>query len=270
VLFEAGALAKSLDGAKVIPLLFGLELRDISGPLAQFQAKKFDESGLSEVANSINKSLQSPVPESTLKTLLDAMWPRVRVKLEEVPKAPAHVKSSRTQTEVLEELLAGVRGFDFRLKEAEFLFSEQGSRSKRRRPRFLMPMLLDMIGEIPGSDPVGILVMAGLLREELPWYSEVLASAYQDIRKGGPRGGSRAIRRSVEQLHSLTKAMSRYPLADEFGISKDYQMLVQELPKFLEHYLIELEMRNKFIIRTEIEEEDEAGDEPRTTKADWP
>ena len=44
LLFEAGALAKSLEGSKVIPLLFELELRDISGPLAQFQAKKFDQS----------------------------------------------------------------------------------------------------------------------------------------------------------------------------------------------------------------------------------
>jgi TIR domain len=40
VLFEAGALAKAMQGAKVIPLLFNLEFSDISGPLAQFQAKK--------------------------------------------------------------------------------------------------------------------------------------------------------------------------------------------------------------------------------------
>jgi hypothetical protein len=48
VLFEAGALAKSMQDAKVIPLLFGLEFSDISGPLAQFQAKKFEKGGLAK------------------------------------------------------------------------------------------------------------------------------------------------------------------------------------------------------------------------------
>jgi hypothetical protein len=45
VLFEAGALAKAMQGAKVIPLLFDLEFSDISGPLAQFQAKNATETG---------------------------------------------------------------------------------------------------------------------------------------------------------------------------------------------------------------------------------
>ena len=52
VLFEAGALAKSMQGGRVIPLLFNLEHSDITGPLAQFQAKKVASSGLSEVVQS--------------------------------------------------------------------------------------------------------------------------------------------------------------------------------------------------------------------------
>jgi len=42
IVFEAGALAKSLQQGRVTPLLFGVEFNDISGPLAQFQAKKID------------------------------------------------------------------------------------------------------------------------------------------------------------------------------------------------------------------------------------
>ncbi len=54
ILFEAGSLAKSLQSSRVIPLLLDLEFSEISGPLAQFQAKKVDEEGLSEVIHSIN------------------------------------------------------------------------------------------------------------------------------------------------------------------------------------------------------------------------
>jgi hypothetical protein len=38
LLFEAGALAKSLSSS-VAPLLLDIELKEITGPLAQFQAK---------------------------------------------------------------------------------------------------------------------------------------------------------------------------------------------------------------------------------------
>ncbi len=57
ILFEAGALSKSMLDSKVIPLLFGLEQSDLSGPLSQFQAQKFEETGLMEIVKAINKAL---------------------------------------------------------------------------------------------------------------------------------------------------------------------------------------------------------------------
>src|SRR5688500_18487578 len=41
LMFEAGALAKSLDKSRVVPLVFGAELSDLRGPLPQFQAAVF-------------------------------------------------------------------------------------------------------------------------------------------------------------------------------------------------------------------------------------
>ena len=64
VLFEAGALAKSMQGSKVIPLLLDLEFRDITGPLAQFQAKKVEKAGIGEVIHSINQTANHAVPEA--------------------------------------------------------------------------------------------------------------------------------------------------------------------------------------------------------------
>jgi hypothetical protein len=49
ILFEAGALAKSMQDGRVIPLLLDLDLKELSGPLAQFQAKKADVAGIKDL-----------------------------------------------------------------------------------------------------------------------------------------------------------------------------------------------------------------------------
>src|ERR1035438_1143684 len=40
ILFEAGALSKTVQNTYVCPLLFGLQPADVKGPLAQFQATR--------------------------------------------------------------------------------------------------------------------------------------------------------------------------------------------------------------------------------------
>jgi hypothetical protein len=53
LIFEAGALAKPLEGF-VVPLLLDVDLSDLTGPLAQFQAKKTDRAGVLGLLQSIN------------------------------------------------------------------------------------------------------------------------------------------------------------------------------------------------------------------------
>ena len=119
MLFEAGALAKSMQGARVIPLLFNLEFSDISGPLAQFQAKKFERSGLAEVVHSVNQAADQPVPEDRARQLFSALWPELEKQLNTVPEEAPSEKHMRPQHEILEELVTGVRGLDARFRDLE-------------------------------------------------------------------------------------------------------------------------------------------------------
>jgi hypothetical protein len=57
VLFEAGALSKSLDRGRVTPLLFDVKPTDLSGnPLAQFQAANFTKEDFLKLLSSINNA----------------------------------------------------------------------------------------------------------------------------------------------------------------------------------------------------------------------
>jgi hypothetical protein len=160
VLFEAGALAKSMQGAKVIPLLLNLEFSDISGPLAQFQAKKVERGGLAEVVNSINQSAEQGVPDDRAKQLFSALWPEFEKQLESIPDEAPSEKHMRPQHEILEELVTGVRGLDVRFRELEGAV-DQGPRMRRRRFRHFHPMMFEemahMVSE-EGDDPISLLM----------------------------------------------------------------------------------------------------------------
>ena len=119
VLFEAGALAKSMQGAKVIPLLLNLEFSDITGPLAQFQAKKVERSGLGEVVQSINHATDHAIPDDRVRQLFVALWPELEKRMAEIPKEVPTEKHMRPHHEILEELVTSVRGFDSRFRDLE-------------------------------------------------------------------------------------------------------------------------------------------------------
>ncbi|HSY52715.1 MAG TPA: toll/interleukin-1 receptor domain-containing protein [Thermoanaerobaculia bacterium] len=243
VLFEAGALAKSMQGTKVIPLLFNLEFSDISGPLAQFQAKKFERGGLAEVVHSINQSADQPVPEDRARQLFTALWPELEKQLESVPNQASTEKHMRPQHEILEELVTGVRGLDARVRDLEGVVSELSPRSRRRRLRHFDPMMFEemahmMSGE--GDDPISLLMFGALLRDDFPWLHEILSEAYREVRDGDSKAGQKAI----ERLRRVIKMLSRGPFMEEFvGSSKETHMMMMELPMMLDHFLHRFEAR---------------------------
>jgi hypothetical protein len=255
VLFEAGALAKSMQGARVIPLLFNLEFSDISGPLAQFQAKKFERSGLAEVIHSVNQAADQPVPEDRARQLFSALWPELEKQLDSVPEEAPSEKHMRPQHEILEELVTGVRGLDVRFRDLEGVVSESGLRSRRRRLRHMHPMMFEemahMVSE-EGDDPISLLMFGGLLKDDYPWLYEVLIEAYREVRDGD----AKAAQRAIERLRRVTKALARGPFVEEFlGPSKEGHMIMMELPMMLDHFLHRFEARRLRSIEEDTEPE---------------
>lgn len=237
VLFEAGALAKSLQGSRVIPLLLDLEFRDITGPLAQFQAKKIDQTGLYEVVQSLNQLAPHPVPEDRVKQLFDALWPELEKKVAAIPKAAALAKHTRPQPEILEELVAGVRSLDSRFSE----IAEEGPRFLRHRNRRFHPLMLHELShalrEGPG-DPIALLVLASIFREEMPWLYEVGMEAYRVTKDGDPSEAASARKRFLR----AAEMMRRGPFPpEELGIDPrmmhslvreiDHLFAIEEAPK---------------------------------------
>jgi len=235
ILFEAGSLAKSLEGSRVIPLLFDLEFSEIGGPLAQFQAKKADRDGFVETVDSVNHAAKEPIPDARVKQLFDALWPQLEALLRAIPTHAATAKPIRPQHEILEELVASIRGIDSRIRTLEEGSAEP--RTKYRRYRMHPAMIHElphMISDRPG-DPVGILVLASMVREDAPWLYELGMEAYRAA-KSGRREHARAALRQFQRASEMTLRGPFPP--EEFGMDlRMFQMIAREL----EHFLVDEE-----------------------------
>jgi len=231
LLFEAGALAKSIDDGRVIPLLLDLEKSDLSGPLTQFQAEKADKEGVRKLVESLNKAAPSPIAQDMLNTLFDALWPNLEAKISEIPSSASPQKKLRPQTEVLEELVAGVRSVEMRVRDA--LEDGPDFRTRRRRryhPELLFELSHRMASE-PG-DPIQLLIAASIFREEIPWLYEIALETYRAIRSGDPLEIAPAIRRYRESVEMLRRGPYLDMLA---GDSKMAYMALRDATEFLPH-----------------------------------
>jgi hypothetical protein len=251
ILFEAGALAKSMQEGRVIPLLLDIEFKDIAGPLAQFQAKKVEKAGLNDVVTSINSFSEAKLTEARLALQFDTLWPALETKVNEIPKTPAPAKQNRPQHEILEELVSSVRGLDVRFRET----TEEYPRWRRRRHRFHPMMMEEMLHmmELRPGDPIRFLVIASVLREDFPWVYEFGAEAYRLASSGKPEKAREAQRRFL----AACRMLRRGPFMDMME-DKDTHMYLREIMHFVEHELSRLDS-------------DEASDsQPRRRKAPNP
>lgn len=108
--FEAGALAKSVDSSRVVPLAVDLKPSDVRLPLGQFQAQPATKGGVHEILRSINTSCETPLDTGLLDRSFSMWWPELETRLAAIgDKAAPSDTSVRSDRELLEETLITVR-----------------------------------------------------------------------------------------------------------------------------------------------------------------
>ncbi len=252
ILFESGALSKSMLDSKVIPLLYGLELSDLSGPLSQFQAQKLEESGVLEIVKAINKVPENKTSEQIVDQLVPALWPRLQDALNSIPDSETNERHMRPQHEILEELVTGVRGINTRMRDIEPELSDRDISYRRKKIRRFHPRMLEemlMVSEDEGGGPLQLLILAGLYREDLPWIAELLTEAYREIRDGNIGSAEKTILRLRRMMKNMMHSKMFYELS---GGSKELMMLADELPMYLDMAM------HRMIPERKINEEDDS------------
>jgi hypothetical protein len=110
LLFETGALSKTVANTFVCPLLIGLEPSDIKGPLAQFQATRATKDELLKLVKTLNRALEdAALSDSQIEDAFGALWPKLETALNNLPPDEPRAKPQREERDILEEILDLVR-----------------------------------------------------------------------------------------------------------------------------------------------------------------
>lgn len=114
MMFEAGALAKSVDATRVCPYLIDMEPGDIpAGPLTIFQAKRANEAGTKDLVGSINNAIETDkgqLAPDRLARAFEARWPTLEAALRALPPEDAPAAPARTLEQKMDEVLQIARG----------------------------------------------------------------------------------------------------------------------------------------------------------------
>jgi len=85
ILFEAGAISKQLEKAKLFPLLLGMRPSELDGPLSQFQSTVLEQDDFKRLIQSINILLgNSGVSKEVLDAAFNSFWPKMAKELKKV------------------------------------------------------------------------------------------------------------------------------------------------------------------------------------------
>ncbi|MEX0278331.1 MAG: toll/interleukin-1 receptor domain-containing protein [Ruegeria sp.] len=236
ILFEAGALSKSMQDAKVIPLLFGLELSDLSGPLSQFQALKVDQQGMLETIKAINAVSERKAPEATIDQLVPDLWQRLQQKLDEIPERQQSEKHTRPQTEILEDLVSQVRGLGARMSSFDPEVIDMEKRPKRVEGQSVLVdyrILEDIEKRLMKSPEAEFMLpmLAGILRDDAPWLAEIIIEGHRELKTATHEN----VLEIGQNLHRAVEIALSRPWTDRMARNrKSAYKILYELPRFID------------------------------------
>ena len=181
-----------------------------------------------------NAVAETKASEATINQLVPALWPQLQKKIDEIPDKEQSGKHMRPQTEILEELVTQVRGLGSQMREFDPEYLDRSQKTSNRMLREFDPRMIDELlrGSMDSREgDMSLLILAGIVRDAMPWLAEVLVESHRELKNAG-------IEESREIAHRLMRVVKQ-TTRGQFGErmmnrSKAGHLLMMELPMFID------------------------------------
>ena len=237
ILFEAG-VAKGKLNTPVIGVAMGVPLsRVTTGPFYQFQNMDDSESDLTKLVHQLARRIPSlELDADVVKIQVQAFRTAEESILKSFTTATGKkIAAVDTDDSPMAKLVEEMKALPSRVAER---LAEGGEPFRRRKLRRVHPMMFEdlMHMSLKVDDPVPILMMASLIRDDLPWLYELAMEVYRAVKSGS----AERIERELKRLRNFSETMMHGPWMEEFGVGfggRENQIFAIEFPRMLEHTL---------------------------------
>ena len=235
ILYEAG-VAKGKLNKPVLGLALGVPLNAVStGPFFQFQNSDDSEDSLIKLLKQLAGRVKSlEIDDDVVKVQVKAFKEKTDEILSALdePSDKDEPPSDSAAAKILEEMKVMIRDLPGRIEDR---VSEGASPKRRRKLRHFHPMMIEkmMFTSEEENNPIGILVIASLIRDDVPWLYELAMEAYRTIKSGNIS----EVQSLLKSLDNSEKLIMGGPFMEEFIDSPEMGMLMHEFPHMLRHII---------------------------------
>lgn len=217
------------------------------GPFYQFQNSDDSEESLTKLVLQLCRRIPTLEPdEDVVKTQVQLFKKTVEEVLKKLTTHKKQEERSRLDegaiAKVVEEMKLLVRDLSVRFEQR---MTEGSERYRSRRLRRFHPMLIDEIEHMVSKrsdDPIGILIISSLFRDDFPWLYEIGIETYHTAKSGSYKNTKEALR----IFRDVAEFTLRGPFLEEMGLlSKETHMLFRDLPMIIDHYMHRIERPKK-------------------------
>lgn len=264
LLFEAGALSKSISKAKVTPFLFDIKGSEIlNSPILQFQATVYQKDDIKKMLMSINNGCDgSHLGDSQLNEAFEVWYPKLdkclrEIKEEQDGSIPENVDQKKDQrySSILEEILNVVRNNQVLLQNPEFriitaklddlskTLKQQTLRSERSNRGVwafdkLNPHIIQDLLKMQGSH--GVEIILSLFKSEYPWIYEAGIQLLQSLKS---KSTNETKHRNLRKFAELSEFTFFHPIMCELHIQKGDPMAMMDIISILLGYFDDVYIR---------------------------
>ena len=260
ILYEAGVAKGKLE-TPVHGIALGVSLNRVgTGPFYQFQNSDDSEDSLTKLVMQLCERIPSLEPdEDVVKTQVQAFKGTANEVLNQLKQPMSEKEPSSadegTVAKLLEEMKLMVRELPGRIERTVI---EEPERYRKRPFRKFHPMMIDEMAHMVSKrseDPIGILIISSLVKDDFPWLYELGLEAYRAAKSGS----SIELKEALRVFRDASEMTFHGPFMKEMGLmSKDMHMMMRELPMVIDHYLHRY-MKLKEIPSESPDEESESG-----------
>jgi hypothetical protein len=232
ILFEAGFAVGRLD-SKVFGIAAGLPLsKAVAGPFAQFQNCEANEESLTTVVlKLIQRNPNARPREQAVRRQVSSFLLEIASLLKQQPDQE-ETKEEMDVAKLFEEVKVMFRDLPLRVQ------SELRDNGLLRRRRRFHPMMLDELFHVAQMEDMNPsfpwLMVASVLRDEIPWIAEAAIEIHRAVQSGNPE----QIEMAYQNMQAMLRLMNRSKFFHRFERDdEDSFMLFRHLPEIISQFM---------------------------------